>query len=284
LNCGPNDKVTISTICGRDIDVSSSSSRRRHLSSDNEVNFSLILNAIAESDLRQKDALIGQYLQGSNLNNILTDIRTALSSTTTTTLSSITAMYYSFVDSVIRGLGLYYPAWGTSETCFNDGNQDDYMNNNPSLWMFTTLEDCCKRYYSWDVVKCLSSDSSFVDPTKDLFYPDWGKTNTCINDGQAPPYMKKASSVWLYTSLEDCCSRYYSWDKECTKAGGGNVPSASPKRDGWYAHYQSESCVKSCEGPSPCAGVAEIWDILYTTKEECCQQRLWWIGKECAKN
>lgn len=124
LNCGPYDKVTISTICGRDIDVSSSSSRRRHLSSDNEVNFSLILNAIAESDLRQKDALIGQYLQGSNLNNILTDIRTALSSTTTTTLSSITAMYYSFVDSVIRGLGLYYPAWGTSETCFNDGNQD----------------------------------------------------------------------------------------------------------------------------------------------------------------
>jgi hypothetical protein len=75
----------------------------------------------------------------------------------------------------------------------------DYMNNNPSLWMFTTLKDCCDRYYSWDVVTCLSSGFSFVDPTRDLFYPDWGKTNTCINDGQAPPYMKKASSDWMYS-------------------------------------------------------------------------------------
>jgi hypothetical protein len=51
--------------------------------------------------------------------------------------------------------------------------------------MFKTIKDCCKRYYSWDVVTCMSSNLSYVDPTKDLFYPDWGKTQTCKNDGLA---------------------------------------------------------------------------------------------------
>jgi hypothetical protein len=115
----------ISTICGRDIDVGSSSLRRRHLSSENDVDWSLILNVLAESEARQKDTSISQYLQGSNLDRILDDVMTVIvSSTKTDTLSSITTIYYSFVDAVLKGLGLYYPAWGISETCFNDGNQE----------------------------------------------------------------------------------------------------------------------------------------------------------------
>ena len=80
---------------------------------------------LSDSELRVKDTLIGQYLQGSNLSIILADIRNSIvSSTTAITLQSITAIYYSFVDSFIRNVGLYYPDWGKSETCVNDGNQE----------------------------------------------------------------------------------------------------------------------------------------------------------------
>lgn len=87
-------------------------------------------------------------------------------------------------DELCRGFYLLCPLFSL-----------DYMSNNPGLWMFKTIEDCCKRYYSWDVVTCMSSDSSYVDPTKDLFYPDWGKTETCKNDGLAVS-MDSSARLW----------------------------------------------------------------------------------------
>lgn len=131
LNCGANDQVLVTKICGQEV----STSRRllsgqdvtgvslRRLSSDSDAYFTLILNAV-ESDLRAQDSLIGQYLQGSNLNSILVAIQNEIvSSTSMQTLSSVTALYYTFVASMIRGLGLFYPNWGISETCVDDGNQ-----------------------------------------------------------------------------------------------------------------------------------------------------------------
>lgn len=126
INCGASDVVLVSKICGRYVNADSSS--RRLSSEDNDAYFSLILYAV-ESDLRQKDSLIGQYLQGSSLNNILTAIQNDIvSSSSTQTLGSITAIYYTFIDSIIRGLGLFYPDWGRTETCADDGNQPGMFN------------------------------------------------------------------------------------------------------------------------------------------------------------
>lgn len=78
----------------------------------------------------------------------------------------------------------------------------DYMTNFPSQWMYQDIESCCQRYYSYDLIGCLSSEPSYVDPTENLFYPDWiGKTNTCIRDGQAPAYMKKSHTLWMYSKF-----------------------------------------------------------------------------------
>jgi hypothetical protein len=289
LNCGSDDKVVITKICGVNVEAKSSARVRRRLASDSEVYFSLIFKAVADADLRQKDALMGQYLTGSNLETILTDIRTTtVSTTTTTTLGAITAMYYTFVDSLIRGLGLYYADWGKSNTCINDGNQEDYMNDNPSQWMYTNLADCCYRFFSWDVIKCLSSDPTYEDPTSNLYYADWRNSDTCINDGNAPEYMKRASSVWMHSTLVDCCRRYFSWSlNECIVSGGGNAPTQSPvdtTEIGWYVHYPSMSCVKNCEDQdSSCGGSAKKWDYLYSSEVECCQKRLWWLGDKCFK-
>jgi hypothetical protein len=186
------------------------------LSDSNIVEYTIILSAIAESDIRRKDTLLGQYLQGSSLNTILADILNEIGNSSTQSLHSISNIYFEFINSFIQGLGLYYPAWGSLETCLNDGNQpgetsfyfvarvrcpsnvsdilsllfEDYMNVQPDLWLLATLDSCCKQYYSWDTVGCHqqnananlisgSGSASIVDPTADLYYPDWGGTNTC---------------------------------------------------------------------------------------------------------
>ena len=215
LSCGIGDKIVINKFCGRNVNIEAhyfSSNRRRYLLSGNDiVEFTLILNAVSEADLRQTDAILNKYFQGSNLANLLAAILNEIvTSTAVPNLQSINAIYYNFVNSFINGLGLYYPAWGVKETCLNDGKQKEYMNQNPEGWLYTTLEACCTRYYSWDVIGCqqvhaeatlVSSSGSvpaFLDPTSDLFYPAWGLSDTCVNDGNAPAYMKKQSDLWMY--------------------------------------------------------------------------------------
>lgn len=220
LNCSKGDKVVVKKICGQNVQQEteySSSGRLRLLTGtvDEVVEFSIILYAIAESDLRQKDSLLGRYLQGSNLDTILANILNELiSNASSRSIQSISAVYYEFIDSFIQGLGLFYPAWGSMETCLNDGKQKgllllfsfrrsnpsqhsfscfllDYMNDNPNLWLVTSLEDCCKKYYSWDEVGCMKTNAEatlisssgsgphFTDPTANLYYPDWGLSDTC---------------------------------------------------------------------------------------------------------
>lgn len=134
---------------------------------------------------------------------------------------------------------------------------------NPVQWMYETIEECCARHYFWDIIGCMSSDSSYVDPTEDLFYPDW--LGSCIADGNAPAYMKKHYSTWMYgeygrslllaipnfitsscshenvdytfstASLKDCCTRYYSWSdgySNCLSAGGVD-PTYPASSEGW---------------------------------------------------
>jgi hypothetical protein len=57
----------------------------------------------------------------------------------------------------------------------------DYMNLNPAVWLTTTIEQCCKRYYSWNEAGCVKAyaqatlisgtGTGFIDPTADLWYP-----------------------------------------------------------------------------------------------------------------
>eukprot|EP00970_Alexandrium_tamarense_P008229 scaffold1576_cov192-Alexandrium_tamarense.AAC.7 len=223
LSCSNSDKIVITKFCGRDVNVDigySSSSGRRFLSgSGNDVvEFTLILNAVAKDDLRQKDSLLNQYLQGSTMDAILGDVLAEVVATSgVAELQVITAIYYSFVNSYIRGLGLYYPAWGDAETCLNDGQQKEYMNDNAESWLYPDLESCCKRYYSWDEVGCLRTNAeatlvsssgsalAFPDPTADLYYPAWGTTESCVNDGAAPAYMTKQPDTWMHATLAACC-------------------------------------------------------------------------------
>lgn len=128
LGCDPGDKVVVNKFCGQSVehavDLQSTSRFRLLASGDEIIEYTVILHAVAENDIRRKDALLGQYLQGSSLSTILADILNDITRNgSTASLSSVSAIYYEFVNSFIQGLGLYYPAWGSLETCLNDGNQ-----------------------------------------------------------------------------------------------------------------------------------------------------------------
>ena len=165
------------------------------------------------------------------------------------------------------------------DTCLNDGEQQEYMNTNPGAWLYTTLEACCERYFSWAVTDCLKlnaeativSSSGVVPivvlPTSSLFYPDWGNTDTCINDGNAPQYMVEQFGTWMYgkhhlmnvvqtylcmisllnliychsfgsriESLSECCDAYYGWDgakSKCLASGGAIIPTNPQTSESW---------------------------------------------------
>lgn len=147
LRCDPGDKVIVNKFCGQSVENEvdyQSSSRLRFLTSSSEiVEYTVVLNAITESDIRRKDSLLGQYLQGASLNAILADILNQITTNgSTQSLQSVSAIYFEFINSFIQGLGLYYPAWGSAETCLNDGNQPgmNFCTNNIEL-LCTCLQD-----------------------------------------------------------------------------------------------------------------------------------------------
>ncbi|KAL3778382.1 hypothetical protein HJC23_003191 [Cyclotella cryptica] len=104
-----------------------------------------------------------------------------------------------------------------------------------------------------------------------VFYPDWDNhSGTCLEDGNEPDYMKNSRSVWLCSSLMDCCSRYFpGWNfNKCI----------SPKGSGlWYVNHLEGKCVTDCEegNGATCGGLANpTSDELYNDPKSCCQSQL----------
>ena len=90
---------------------------------------------------------------------------------------------------------LYYPDWdGNNVGCLADGNAPDHMVANPTYWMFDSLSDCCERFYSWDLSRCDSTDSS----TSNLWCMSWD-SNTCV----------QGCNSWDYTyeTQLECCDQ-----------------------------------------------------------------------------
>ena len=86
--------------------------------------------------------------------------------------------------------------------------------------------------------------------------------------------MTNNPTAWMYAAQEDCCDRYYSWNKVKCMGIVAGAPAASGTSK-WYADYSTDKCVKDCVGAG-CGGIAEPWDILYDTKKSCCTERIWW--------
>ena len=177
----------------------------------------------------------------------------------------------------------YYPAWEASEPRCDTGDPPNYMRGNPKGWLSDTPEDCCRRFFGWATTCVVNSGGTAVaDPTASLYYADWSETNTCVNDGNAPGYVKSSPKIWMYDTLAECCKANYFWGDEYSKCvyPDGNIP--APTEELWYVDWNEGICVTSCVGSKPCGGLHKSWNVVYSTKAKCCEQHLWW-KKDCMR-
>ncbi len=79
-------------------------------------------------------------------------------------LSSILIQLLTITNSwVLDPMNQYYPDWGRSNTCVrNDGNAPAYILMNPSMYFFSTIEECCTQFYPGNYDACIDPDQ--LDP------------------------------------------------------------------------------------------------------------------------
>lgn len=187
--------------------------------------------------------------------------------------------YYSCTGSTpTLTNGEYYPDWhgGGSNTCVRDGNAPEYMFYDQSWYLSPTLQKCCEKFYHWDLHECLGTSPNYVYEGTNKWYPEW-ENDTCIQDCEGASPCGGAAETWndLYSSREQCCTMRFSWNKEeCMGSVAVDVGSAK-----WYVTWDSHTCVQDCVGASPCGGLADSWEQLFSSKSNCCDEKLPWVAK-----
>jgi len=265
LTCDDENQVVVTKVCGEDVDIDSSPDSRRltGVDGDDTVEYTFISQSLTQDDLREIESLLSLHLQGATtLASFLVTVLSEILARNPPLIENPTTVYYTAGDTSIKGLGLYYPVWTRNDakspaewTCISDGNQDFYMNQDHNNWLFGDLNSCCQRHFDRDIVGCMQRNagvtrisgtiSDTVNPTNGLYFPDWLRTDTCINDGTAPAYMNENSDIWMYDNQQDCCQKYYSWNFDhCMSSQSGL----------WYVSWEKYICEKSCEGTSLCGG------------------------------
>jgi len=156
------------------------------------------------------------------------------------------------------------------------------MLSNHEYFLSNSREECCNSFYEWNFYSCTGSTPTL---TNGEYYPDWSggsSTPTCLKDGNIPNYMLYNQRWYLSSSLRQCCERHFYYDiNSCL---GTSPDTSSVGTDKWYVDYAAETCVKDCEGVSPCGGLAESWDELFEDKKECCGKKLYWNSKCLTKS
>jgi hypothetical protein len=74
-----------------------------------------------------------------------------------------------------------------SQTRRNDGDEPDYMAENPTEWLSSTMESCCQKFFAgYQFEMCMGGYLKDDDDCiQELYYPDWAGSNEgCIADGR----------------------------------------------------------------------------------------------------
>ncbi|KAL7531087.1 hypothetical protein ACHAXR_003831, partial [Thalassiosira sp. AJA248-18] len=238
------------------------------------VEYEIILEAICSSDgCNAADVqsvantlyaeVTGDLKKAINDGTLVSTLQASSSSVGTLLENTVTTGDFSaIVVPILTVLSKFYPDWtGRSGSCKNDGEYPRYMGIMGGYFE-SSLDACCKRYYSWDYSKCAGDSGSIPSG----YYPDWDSNDVkCLESSvQIPAYIRANAATWLTADIEACCERYYSWSyKECVVGSGGTLPA----QDGaiqWYVDWSLQKCVMDCEKTSDpqCGGLAKSWDGL----------------------
>ncbi|KAL7469921.1 hypothetical protein ACHAXS_010160 [Conticribra weissflogii] len=59
-------------------------------------------------------------------------------------------------------------------------------------------------------------NSPTVSKPNEEFYPIWDNINICVNDDNPPYYIKSNPSMYIFASIEECCTAFFPWSyDEC---------------------------------------------------------------------
>lgn len=206
LMWNPTETCDASSLCGQGKAFQCSDSRRLHAESrhlqdpscDRKCSDITILQAKEQCE---KDVEItGDNSWACTPNYLNPIIGESIETSTTTTTATTQAI--TTTTTVTQGSGLYYADWLGLDTCVNDGKEPLYMQKNPTTWMFSTLDECCKKHYGYKLAECKGA----ANDRSGLYYPNW-KNNAieqCINDGNEPNYMSNNPSAWMHETVESC--------------------------------------------------------------------------------
>ena len=140
-----------------------------------------------------------------------------------------------------------------------------------------TAEECCSHEYSWIDNELCAARSTHS--TLNKYWADMTNAK-CENDSVVPT---DDLSTAMYDSIETCCSEGLSWLSETACFAGSGVDLTGLGTNKFYIDFANQQCAKDCVGAAPCGGLAEQWNILYGTEDECCAQLSWIPKKACIK-
>jgi len=170
----------------------------------------------------------------------------------------------------------WYPNWrGTSSICLNDNNAPAYMKVFGNYYE-SSLDACCRRYYSWDLINCLGIAGSVPSG----FYPSWGRSETkCLNSTETSETLPYNVEHWLENDIASCCKRHFNWAYNDCVSHSGDSPNLVATNK-WYVNHQEGICQQDCpeEGGVPCGGLVDQWNKLFDTAAACCKDKLYWIA------
>lgn len=213
----------------------------------------------------------------------------------------------------------YYPdREGENKFCRNDGEQPAYMTNNFQIWMFNSVEDCCRTYYGGSSLVQFCNENSVISDTplntlstplvnrtlvasgqcfkrRCKYYPWWGwegevgsEVETCIIDGEEPEYMHEDPDTWMFDTLDACCETHFWWEVPSCTATGGKVQGndARATKSGaftlFYPIFDRTSC--SNDGAQPAYMTDVFWIWMKSALDECCETYFPFNKNECRRN
>ncbi|KAL7509605.1 hypothetical protein ACHAXN_006936 [Cyclotella atomus] len=189
------------------------------------------------------------------------------------------------IGSAGAGTGNFYPDWeNDSRTCLEDGNEPQYMAQDPAMWLSDSIIECCLRFFPWDTNTCLNVGGSglwYVDSTTDKCVTDCAE-----GDGATCGGLTNVFSDRFYSDPKSCCESELQWMfVEFCKAE--SFVSSCYAGTGLY--YRGDSagsdfCVRDCDpanGDKTCGGlVKDTRVVLHDTAEDCCSAEYSWIDTE----
>lgn len=158
-------------------------------------------------------------------------------------------------------------------------------------------EQCCQAHFSYlDIDGCVQDSEGSVSDAEtktivreerpEYYYPDiYGRDNCVYHNGYYDWMMETFSDSYLFSSGDDCCSKWYPARTDCPDLSRPTERSVNekpyPVKPYFYPHQSESNCRFGRNYPQWMAQEMYVGDHLYQTPEECCN--VWYpeSGSNC---